>query len=132
MRHVLISTLTPAALALVAIFGLSGCHRPSSTDNEAPDTSSYRPEATPATEFERDLKFIREGHFKHVWLFSRLDGKAFTSDDGEFLRTTIPKVVDWVGTDEKRKYLAGSNFDLDPAQLAALQKRFKVEDYTGK
>ena len=32
----------------------SACHR-RGADDETPDTSTYRPEATPATQFERDL-----------------------------------------------------------------------------
>src|SRR5438132_13472708 len=118
-------------LTLVLTTGLWGCHR-KSADDETPDTSTYRPESTPATQFERDLKYVRDGHFTHVWIFSRKDGKQLTKEDSEVLRTNAPKVVDWVTTDQNRKVIAGSNFELDPPQLAALQKRFKIEDYSGK
>jgi hypothetical protein len=118
-------------LASVVIIFFAGCRRSSSTD-ETPDTSTYRPESTPATQFERDLKFIRDGHFKRVWVFSRKDDKEFTKEDSDALRANAPRVVDWVTTDAKKKVIGGSNFDLEPAQMAALQKRFKVEDYAGK
>ena len=109
------------------------CHRRgASADDETPDTSAYRPESTPATQFERDLKYIREGHFTYIWIFSRKDGKELTPDDSQALRTNAPKVVDWVTTYEKKKVIAGSNFPIDPPQLAALQKRFNIEDYSGK
>jgi hypothetical protein len=114
----------------IAIF-FTGCHR-STSGNDTPDTSTYRPEATPATQFERDLKFIHDGHFTHIWVFSRKDDKEFTKEDSEVLRVNAPKVVDWVTTDANKKVIAGSNFELEPAQLAALQKRFKIEDYSGK
>lgn len=122
--------LATVALALLLTAG-SACRR-KSADDEPLDTSTYRPEATPATQFERDMKFIRDGHFQHVWVFSRKDGKELTSEDSEALRTNAPKVVDWVTTDEKKKVIGGSNFEIEPPQMAALQKRFKVEDYTGK
>src|SRR5882762_11751767 len=122
------SAIIPA-LAISISFG--GCRRTSSSD-ETPDTSAYRPESTPATQFERDLKFVRDGHFTHVWVFSRKDGKELTPEDSESLRTNAPKVVDWATTDGKKKVIGGSNFDIGPAQMAALQKRFKVEDYSGK
>lgn len=109
----------------------SACHR-KSADDDTPDNSTYRPESTPATQFERDLKYIRDGHFTHVWIFSHKDGKELTSEDSAALRTNAPKVVDWVTTDGNKKVIGGSNFDLEPAQMAALQKRFKVEDYSGK
>jgi hypothetical protein len=74
---------------------------------------------------------VRGAHFAHVWIFSRKDGKELTKEDSEALRTNAPKVVDWVKTDQNR-VIAGSNFPLEEAQLAALQKRFNMEDYTGK
>jgi hypothetical protein len=114
----------------IAIF-FTGCHR-STSGNDTPDTSTYRPEATPATQFERDLKFIRDGHFKYIWVFSRKDNKEFIKEDSEVLRVNAPKVVDWVTTDANKKVIAGSNFDLEPEQMAVLQKRFKLEDYSGK
>jgi hypothetical protein len=118
-------------IGALAFVSFSACHR-RGADDETPDTSTYRPQATPATQFERDLNYIRGGHFTYVWIFSRKDGKTLTPDDSQALRTNAPKVVDWVTTDEKKKVIAGSNFPIDPPQLAALQKRFNVEDYSGK
>jgi len=110
----------------------SGCRRRTNSEEEAPDTSTYHPEATPATQFERDLKYIRDAHFAYVWVFSRKDGKELTKEDSEVLRTNAPAVVDWVTTDSNRKVIGGSNFAIDPPQLGALQKRFNIEDYSGK
>lgn len=109
----------------------AGCKHQSSTNDEPLDTSTYRPEATPATQFERDLKYVRDAHFSRIWVFSRKDGKKLTSEDSTVLRTNAPKVVDWVTTDQNR-VIGGSNFDIDPTNLAVLQKRFKIEDYSGK
>ena len=124
------------ALAIIVTFAavsFTACHgRGASSDDETPDTSTYRPESTPATQFERDLKYIRDGHFAYIWIFSRKDGKQLTPEDSEVLRTNAPKVVDWVTTDEKKKVIAGSNFPLEQAEMATLQKRFNVEDYSGK
>ena len=132
MRRLSLSNLA-IILTITIALSLTACHRgATSADDDTPDNSTYHPEATPATQFERDLKYVRDGHFAHVWLFSRKDGKELTKDDSEVLRTNAPKVVDWVVTDQSRKVLAGSNFDLDPPQMATLQKRFKIEDYTGK
>ena len=125
------STLAILLLGLM-VGSLASCRHRASSEDETPDTSTYRPESTPATQFERDLKYIRDGHFTYVWIFSRKDGKELTSDDSQALRTNAPKVVDWVTTDEKKKVIAGSNFPLEPQQLANLQKRFNLEDYSGK
>jgi hypothetical protein len=119
-------------LGVAVITSTTACHRRASTDDETVDTSTYRPESTPATQFERDLKYVRDGHFVYVWIFSRKDGKPLTAEDSEALRTNAPKVVDWVTTDEKKKVIAGSNFPIEGPQLAALQKRFNIEDYSRK
>jgi hypothetical protein len=131
MKSFFVRSTSVIILAALLLASFSGCRRSSSAD-ETPDTSTYRPESTPATQFERDLKFIRDGHFAHVWIFSRKDGKELTSEDSAALRTNAPKVVDWVTTDGNKKVIGGSNFDIEPAQMAALQKRFKIEDYSGK
>ena len=130
MKNSIITIFVAVAL-LVAIS--SGCRRRTNSEEEAPpDTSTYHPEATPATQFERDLKYVRDAHFAYVWVFSRKDGKEFTKEDSEALRTNAPGVVDWVTTDSNRKVIGGSNFAIDPPQMAALEKRFKIEDYSGK
>jgi hypothetical protein len=89
-------------------------------------------QATPLTGFEKDMQFIRNGQFAYVWVFSRKDGKRLDKDDGAFLRTNAPQVVDWVQTDEGKKVIAGTNFNLEEGNLTALRKRFVVEDYTGR
>jgi hypothetical protein len=126
------SILLALLIGSLLTISFSGCRRQATTDDDGPpDTSTYRPESTPATQFERDLKFIRDARFNHVWVFSRKDGKELTAEDSEALRTNAPKVVDWVKTDQNR-VIAGSNFPLEAKQLEALQKRFKIEDYSGK
>lgn len=119
-------------LATVLVAPNTSCRRRAASEDETPDTSTYRPESTPATQFERDLKYIRDAHFTYVWIFSRKDGKELTPEDSQALRTNAPKVVDWVTTEEKKKVIAGTNFPLEPQQLANLQKRFNIEDYSGK
>ncbi|HLM23977.1 MAG TPA: hypothetical protein VK274_02925, partial [Pyrinomonadaceae bacterium] len=87
---------------------------------------------SPLTGFEKDLQYIRNGGFSYVWVFSRKDGKPLDRDDSAFLRTNAPQVVDWVTTDEGRKVIGGTNFNLEEGNLEALKKRFVTEDYTGK
>lgn len=130
MKTFFVRSTSVIILVALLLAAFSACKR--SADDETPDTSTYRPEATPATQFERDFKFVHDGHYQHIWVFSRTDGKELTSEDSAALRTNAPKVVDWVTTDGKKKVIGGSNFELEPAQMAALQKRFKVEDYSGK
>ncbi|HSE23617.1 MAG TPA: hypothetical protein VLB68_18255 [Pyrinomonadaceae bacterium] len=106
---------------------------PSQSSNPPPTaTGTPVPQASPLTGFERDLKYIKDGQYTYVWIFSRKDGKPLDKDDGAFLRTNAPQVVDWVTTDEGKKVIAGTNFNLEEGNLNLLKKRFNAEDYSGK
>jgi hypothetical protein len=113
---------------------LSACHQaaaPTNNDN-TPDTSTYRPLATPATELEQKLKMMRDGGFRYVWVFRKLDGKEFTHEDTEILHTNAPKVVDWIGTDDRKTFIAGANVVIPPENEPELRKRYKIEELSGK
>lgn len=126
----------PFALALIhVIVGalLLACSQ-SSTNSTAGDSATTQPSASPVarTAFERDLQFIRNGQFAYVWVFSRQDGKPLDKDDAAYLRANAPQVVDWVTTDDGKRVIGGTNFDLERGNLPQLRERFVVEDYTGK
>lgn len=125
---------------LVWLFGLTlffaACGGSSSSSSSAPSAqapaSASSPQPSPLTGFEKDLQYIRNGSYSYVWIFSRKDGKALDRDDSAFLRKNAPQVVDWVTTDEGKKVIAGTNFNLEEGNLEALRKRFVTEDYSGR
>ena len=121
------------ALFLAGFLGGCGSSKNETISNTTPPASpAPSVQSTPQTEFEKDLQFIRNGQYAYVWIFSRKDGKPLDADDSNFLRTNAPQVVDWVKTDQGRKVIAGTNFNLEEGNMALLKKRFVVEDYTGK
>lgn len=103
---------------------------PQNNNEAASNQPARQPE--PKTAFERDLQFIRNGQFTYVYVFSRPDGKPLDKDDGAYLRANAPQVVDWVTTDEGKRVIAGTNFNLAEGNLSLLKKRFVVEDYSGR
>jgi len=113
---------------------ISACSKGDSTGPASDSSSSTQQAASPVprTPFERDLQFIRNGQFLHIWVFSRKDGKPIDKDDAAFLRTNAPQVVDWVTTDEGKRVIGGTNFDLEQGNMPQLRERFVVEDYTGR
>ena len=134
MRHKITTSSFLVLALLVAATSLTSCSRGgtnSTMPSDSPDAQSS-PAASPKTGFEADLGFVRKGQYTYIWVFSRKDGKALDAKDGAYLRTTAPQVVDWVGTDEGRKVIAGTNFNLEEGNLGLLKKRFNVEDYTGR
>ena len=113
---------------------LSGCggSAPSNIANSSPAATPAGPAPSPLTGFEKDLQYIRNGQYTYVWVFSRKDGKPLQPDDSIFLRANAPQVVDWVTTDEGKKVIGGTNFNLEEGNLEALKKRYVTEDYSNR
>ncbi|HEY6230295.1 MAG TPA: hypothetical protein VIW64_03435 [Pyrinomonadaceae bacterium] len=133
MSHKVITNALSLAVVLVIGIFTSSCNRGSSNTGAANSTTTQTsPAPPPKVGFDADLEYVRKGQYTYVWVFSRKDGKTLDKDDAAYLRTNAPQVVDWVATEEGKKVIAGTNFDLAQGNLALLQKRFKVEDYTGK
>ena len=123
------------AFAVVALSWLCGCGKSEPGSNTpsataSPAASTVQP--SPLTGFARDLQYIKNGQYSYIWVFSRKDGKPLDKDDSAFLRTNAPQVVDWVITDDGKRVIAGTNFNLEEGNLETLKKRFNAEDYTGR
>lgn len=133
MYRAVLRRVFTVSLVLTLVFNLWGCSgKPASESDSPASTGTPVPQASPLTGFEKDLKYIKDGQYTYVWIFSRKDGKPLDKDDAAFLRTTAPQVVDWVTTDEGKKVIAGTNFNLEEGNLNLLKKRFNAEDYSGK
>ena len=133
MRRAVLRRIFTVSLVLTLVFSLWGCSSQPASESYSPtSTQTPIPQASPLTGFEKDLKYIKDGQYTYVWIFSRKDGKPLDKDDAAFLRTTAPQVVDWVTTDEGKKVIAGTNFNLEEGNLNLLKKRFIAEDYSGK
>jgi hypothetical protein len=134
MPHTIPAPSLTILLLLGAGFMLTSCNSGNtnlpSSSGQANTPSSPAP--TPKTGFEADLDYVRKGQYTYVWVFARKDSKPLDKTDAAYLRTNAPQVVDWVTTDEGKRVIAGTNFDLAKGNLELLKKRFAVEDYTGK
>ena len=121
---------------LILVLLLGGCGGGSAPTNSAANSSAAATPAGPAPSplvgFEKDLQYIRNGQYTYVWVFSRKDGKPLQPEDSIFLRANAPQVVDWVTTDEGKKVIAGTNFNLEEGNLEALKKRYVTEDYSNR
>ena len=127
------STLGVMSLLLAAILSTSCSDVKTNSGSPASPGAQSSPAPSPKTGLEADLAYVRKGQYTYVWVFSRKDGKPLDGNDGAFLKTNAPQVVDWVTSDPGKKYVvAGTNFDLAKGNLELLKKRFNVEDYTGK
>ena len=127
--------ITAQLFLIIFVIFILACHKPevdtnTASTNEASNQATAK--ASPLTGFAKDLQYIRNGQYTYVYVFSRKDKKVLDKEDGDFLRKNAPQVVDWVSTEEGKKVIAGTNFNLEEGNLALLRKRFEVEDLSGK
>jgi len=126
------STLFIMVILVAAISPTSCSSVKTNSGSPGSPGAQLSPVPSPKSGFEADLAYVRKGQYTYIWIFSRKDGKPLDKDDGAFLRTNAPQVVDWVTSEEGKKVIAGTNFDLAKGNLDLLKKRFNVEDYTGR
>ena len=129
-----IGPIRPIGLILVLILGACGGNAP-----ETPNTNTNTATATPAgpspsplTDFEEALRFVRNGQYTYVYVFSRKDGKPLQPEDSDYLKANAPQLVDKAATKDRTKVVGGTNFNLEEGNMEALKKRFVVEDYSAK
>lgn len=128
-----VKCVTLAIVILASVLSACGKTQPTSdTSSTSENTAASTPQPSPLTGFDRDLQYVKNGQYSYIWVFSRKDGKPLEKDDSTFLRTNAPQVVDWVITDEGKRVIAGTNFNLEEGNLGTLKKRFNAEDYTGR
>ena len=131
MRSYLKNPILLASIVLIGVLPL-GCSKNQPPAPVVEPASSPKPIASPLVGFAKDLQYIKNGQYTYIWVFSRKDGKALDKDDSQFLRTNAPQVVDWVVTEEGKKVIGGTNFNLEEGNLGMLKKRFVAEDYSGR
>jgi len=126
--------MCPVGLILVLILGACSGGEPakSNTNPTAQAPASPLPSSSPLTDFEEALRFVRNGQYTYIYVFSRKDGKPLQSEDSDFLKTNAPQLVDKAATKDKMKVVGGTNFNLEEGNLELLKKRFVVEDYSVK
>jgi hypothetical protein len=123
-------------IAAIVLMGI-GCRKSDSSSEPVaanePAQSKPSVQASPLTQFEKNLQFVRGGGFTYIWLVARKDGKPLNKEDGDYLKKYAPQVVDWVRADDDgKKFFGGTNFDMEKGNLELLKKRFLFEDYSAK
>jgi basic membrane lipoprotein Med (substrate-binding protein (PBP1-ABC) superfamily) len=118
-----ISKSAAVVILLSLVLAASGCNRSQTGVATQPKPSA----------FERDLASVQRNNFQKVYVISRPDAGQLNADDKAYLKTNMPiETTMRILTDEDRRVIVGTNFDFKPEHLDALNRRFKVEDYTGR
>jgi hypothetical protein len=127
--------LGAAGFALLLSACLLGGCRKSDSGSGSSGSPQQKAAPSPATDLERQLQYVRDGQFNHIYVFSRKDGGAFDKDDVADLTANSPvgeKTNMRVKTEDGRRVVVGTNFEYTQENFDTLAKRFNIEDYTGK
>jgi hypothetical protein len=129
-----IGPIRPIGLVFALLLGACSGSAPetSNTTTSTATATPAGPSPSPLTDFEEALRFVRNGQYTYVYVFSRKDGKPLQSEDSDYLKTNAPQLVDKAATKDKMKVVGGTNFNLEEGNLELLKKRFVVEDYSAK
>jgi len=128
-KFVKITIISLAVLVLMAGL-LSGCNKGNEGAKDSPAPATSPKDQTP---FERDLEYVRQGQFTYVLVFARKDKGTFTKEDIDYLKANSPPETNqWISTDTNRRIIAGTNFEFKQEHYDALNKRFTIENLSGK
>ena len=129
-----IGRIGPMGLILVLLLSAcsGGAPATSNTTTNTATATPAGPSPSPLTDFEEALRFVRNGQYTYVYVFSRKDGKPLQPEDSDYLKANAPQLVDKAATTDRRKVVGGTNFNLEEGNMEALKKRFVVEDYSAK
>lgn len=92
------------------------------------ETPVQREPATTKTDFARELEDIQNANFAFVYVLRRKDGAPMDSEDRAVIRVNTVDMNRRVAADDDKAFIIGSNYQMQPKNLAALKERFALED----
>lgn len=117
-----------ALLCCVLAFGFA-CGRISFSQENTNSTTVEPKEQL--SSLQKEIRAMQTADFQFIYVFKRKDGGEFDKEDRDFLRANRTDDINrWSSTDDKKAYIAGSNYDFRLEHLQNLRKRFIVENYS--
>ena len=74
---------------------------------------------------------MKTAGFDHIFVFRRKDGGVLDGEDKVYVKANSPAATNrFILSDDDKAVIAGSGFEFPTENLAALRKRFDVEDFS--
>lgn len=120
-----------AALLFAVVLIAAGCGANETVlQSGGHDTPSNTIVQNEQTTFESDLEAMHTAGFDFIYALRRRDGAVLNADDVSTIKSLTAETNRRVRSDGDRAILIGSNFQLEPKNIAALDEHFSVEDYS--
>ena len=130
----IISMAGPANWVKAFILAVSviafGCGANESVLRSGKDPAGQSNAAPTKTSFETDLEGMRTAGFNFIYVLRRKDGAAIVPEDKSVIRVQTTQANRRISADDGKAVLIGSNFQLAPHNMAVLNQRFAVENYS--
>jgi len=82
------------------------------------------------TTFETDIESMRTAGFSFIYALRRKDGGAIDPEDRSVIRVQTTQANRRVSADDGKAVILGSNFQFAEHNMAALNQRFAVANYS--
>ncbi len=82
------------------------------------------------TTFEKDLEAMRTAEFSFIYVLRRKDGETLDAQDRSVIKLQTDQINRRVTADDGRAVILGSNFLLTDRNMAVLNERFAVENFS--
>lgn len=97
----------------------------SGKETPAPSNSAGK-----ATTVERNVEDMRTANFLFIYVLRRMDGGPIDAEDKNVIRVLTAEANRRIASDDEKAFVIGSNRQVAPEKMAALQARFTVEDFS--
>jgi len=82
------------------------------------------------TPFAKDLESVQTAGFSFIYVLRRKDGAKIDSEDKSVIKLQTAQANRRISADDGLAVIVGTNFPLTPENMAALYKRFAIENYS--
>ena len=90
---------------------------------ETPSNAAGKPKTV-----ERDVEDMRTADFQFIYVLRRRDGGLIDTEDKNVIRVQTGETNRRIASDDGKAFTIGSNRQIAPEKMAALQARFAVDD----
>ena len=121
---------TIAFAGLVFAIMASGCGANEGILRSSKETPAAINAVSEKSSFDKDLEAMRIAGFAFIYVLRRKNGGTIDAEDIRVIKLQTVDTNRRVKTDDDRAVIVGSNFQIPAANLAALDDRFAVENYS--
>ncbi|CAN5467179.1 hypothetical protein BH10ACI3_BH10ACI3_21580 [soil metagenome] len=117
-------------LTIVGLVLTFACGANESILKSGKDTGNQPAAESDKVPIEKEIDAMRTAGFSFIYVLRRKDGGKMESEDRGVIRVNTTEANRRVAADDDKAFVVGSNFQISPKFMTALNGRFAVENYS--